>query len=180
MKLIGAVMAVAALGGCDGETMVDVDAPPLSVDAQVDAAIDAMVEIDAEQPPAPECTPGAAAEPPAPSNLPVGGTYCATWTRVDGVHDAFARYYDRVDIELDASPTARWWTSGSGGAKEYIAGAGPSDCLVVAPFVGDGALSGSGDVKICWESETVAHGTMAWCITGVSDTHWSVRLDACP
>jgi hypothetical protein len=35
-------------------------------------------------------------------------------------------------------------------------------------------------VKLCWESPTVAHGTMAWCTTGISGTHWTVRLDACP
>lgn len=177
MKQFG-LLVVALVAGCDGKT-----APPVEVDAMdtTDAAPpdpDAIVRIDAPPGETPMCTPTGSRSPPAPVVAPAAGTYCATWTRVSGILDAYPRYYDRADVQLGS---VRWWTSGSGGAKEQVLGAGVvANCLNVDAFVSPGGVSGSDTVKLCWASSTVANGTMAWCSAQIDGEQWDVRLDACP
>lgn len=100
---------------------------------------------------------------------------------MSGAADAFPRYFDRVEVAIGPEPSVRWWTSGGGGAKEYVSLAALEDgCLVAEPFVGGGGAVGSGRVPLCWQSDVLAFGTMAWCTIGISGASWDVRLDACP
>ncbi len=174
-------LVVTLLVACDGGEM------PVAEDAAVDAEVDAQAgdddgprPIDGPPVPEPSCMPPATPTPQPGAHVPVAGTYCATWTRQDGVIDAFARYYDRVDITLSGSPGARWWSTGSTGLKDYLAaGAAAGGCFIVDQFVTDDGFSGSGDLTLCWSTQTTAVAAMTWCSSSL-DAHWTVSLSACP
>lgn len=169
------LVLVVVLAAC-GEQEVSPDA---SDAIELDAAADALL-VDAMPAPTPSCTVAITPTPPPPASAPSAGTYCATWTRLDGLQDPFARYYDRVDVVLGAEPSVRWWTTGSGGSKEYVAGASVVDgCLVADPFVSPGAVQGSGPVPLCWTTTDVANGAIGWCSPSLADGHWTVRLERC-
>lgn len=171
-----AVVAVVAAAGCGADDQVDVDAQVVADGAQVTDA-----GLDGDPPPVPMCTVGASTAAPPGTVPPVAGSYCATWTRVDGQQDPFARYYDRADVTLGAAPGVRWWSSGSAGAKEYVAGAAlAGNCLAVDPFVTLDGYSGSDAVVLCWSAPGAASGGIGWCAAGLSDAHWTVQLTACP
>jgi len=160
------IAVLVVLVGCDGETQPgDVDA--VQADAQTDArAIDAALS----------CTPSSSTQPTPGAVAPVPGVYCATWTRVDGQQDPFARYYDRADVTLTG---VRW--SSSDGGKEYVTAAEVTGgCLGTLPFAPADGGSRSGPLALCWENASIAVGDMAWCSGGLRDAHWTVRLVACP
>lgn len=168
--------ALVVMCGCSDDAPLELDARDVDAVAADDGDVTDR-PIDAPPIMPTSCTPTGTRLPPAPQVPPATGIYCAAWTRVDGVIDAFPRYYDRVEITLTG---ARWWASDSGGQKEYNAAAAvDANCLLQDPFIGGGGVSGSDPVRLCWESASVAHGTMAWCNTSL-DAHWDVRLDACP
>lgn len=166
-------VAVVVAAGCGGDDQVDVDAQ--LVDA---APVITDAAVDGEPPPVPMCTVAETPPVPPPVTAPVPGTYCVRWTKIDGSQDPFPRYYDRADV---TAASVRWWASGAGGAKEYVAAAGEeAGCIVAAPFVAPGAVAGSGPVRICWSSSSTAATAIGWCLAGLADGHWTAALTACP
>ncbi len=166
---------------CDGEVApADVDAPPVDAAPPPNDGVLEPDAIDAPPAPVPNCTVSPQPTPSPGGSPPAAGTYCVEWTRVDGVQDPFARYFDRVDIAL-APGHARWWTTGSGGLKEYEAGGGQmGGCFYADPFVTPDGYSGSNRVPLCWHSPTQASGAMAWCSGSLSEAHWTLTLTLCP
>jgi hypothetical protein len=165
-------LAVLALVvGCSGDDAVELDAREVDARPADAEPSDGRPPIDAE---AAACIPGA-----APMHQPESGTYCATWTRIDGITDAFARYYDRADVTATG---VRWWTSGSGGTKERDATASiDAGCLLVSGFSGSGGQATSDPIRLCWSDAARACGSMTWYQPPPgADGHWSVQLDACP
>ena len=151
--------------GCGADDAVEYDA---AVDAEpADAEPnDGRLPVDAA---AVECVVGA-----APLTAPVAGTYCTTWTRLDGV-DAFPRYYGLADVTLTG---VTWRTEGG---KEYSSSASvQSGCLTVEGFSANGGAMTSDPIELCWSSEPRACGAMTWRQPPLPAGHWAVQLDACP
>lgn len=162
MKLIGAVVAAAALLGCGD------DVKPAEVDAAPD--VDA-VPVDGPPRDGGACA-GTSTAPPD-GTLPTAGVYCAEWERIDGVHDAFARYYDRVEVTLGGAPALRWWSDGSSGQKAYDAAAAAGNC-VRSSF--SNGFQSSDPYDLCWAADGSASAALTWHNPGLADTTWRVRL----
>ena len=149
------------------------DAPPDELDArEVDAQAGDAQPHDGDPPvdaPPAECIVGA-----APMSPPTAGTYCTTWTRIDGL-DAFPRYYDRAEVTLSG---VTWRTEGG---KEYVSSASlQSGCLRVAGFTANGGQMSSDPIVLCWSDASRSCGLMTWYQPPPGeDGHWAVQLDAC-